>query len=97
MEEYLELAAACLGLPLTTQEETVVDKLMDRWGIDIDSFAEIADALLVKTRPFPSELMEGELIQAFLRPDEERKALVAFIRRVIPPGEDWTNERAGRR
>ena len=59
MEEYTELAAACLGLPLSTQAETVEEKLSDQWRVDISSFAEIADALLVKTRPFPSELVEG--------------------------------------
>lgn len=97
MEQYIELAAACLGLPLSASEETVQEKLEDRWGVDIADFSEIADTLLTKTKPFPSPLIEGELVQAFVRPSNDGKALQAFIRRIIPPGQDWTDERAGQR
>ena len=97
MDEYLALAAACLGMPGAAQEDEVTERLEERWGVDIAGFSEIADALLVRTRPFPSELVEGELIQAYVRPSENRQALLSYVRRIIPPGEDWTDERAGRR
>ena len=97
MEDYRELAADCLGLTLSAPEETVEERLADQWGVDIASFAEIADVLLVRTRPFPSGLIEGELIQAYVRPSNDGKALQAFVRRIIPPGDDWTDSRVGKR
>ena len=84
-------------MPLSTPDEVVEEQLADQWDVSIGSFAEIADALLCRTRPFPSSLIEGELIQAFVRPTADGKVLEAFIRRIIPPGADYTDDRVGKR
>ena len=85
MDEYKELAAAVMGLPLDTDEDEIESQLFDRFGVDLGSWTEIVDGLLPWTPCFPSLLVPGEMIQAIIRPTDDGKAAQAFVRWIIPP------------
>ena len=84
MDDYTELAAAALGLPLSTPEEIVEAGLLDRFGLDLGVWSEVVDAMLPFTPQFPSQLVPGEMIQTFLRVSDDGRASQAMVKRIIP-------------
>ena len=98
MDDYIELAAYALNMPLFDWDGAdadydewsagVEDVLQDTWGIGSDVWQEIVDVLLPCTPMFPSALIPGEMIQAFMRPSDDGKASIGMVRRIIPPAKD---------
>ena len=89
MNEYTDLAATMMDIDTTdeaTVEERVETALLDRYDIDLTKFVDLVDDLLPFTMPFPSALVEGKRIQAFVEEDPSSPGVYnAFVRKTIPP------------
>ena len=85
IEEAQELAAWICGLPPEDDAGSLDDSLTDRWGIDFDTFEEIANELLGFVMPVPSGLIEGETVRAFAVPHPGKPGVWQGLMRAVDP------------